>query len=62
MRDEKGDNRDQVACREMTVGEYLDRAIEEARRRADALTELKRSLPSGYLDRGCSTLAAALQV
>lgn len=50
------------AMREMTVAEYIDRAIADAQRRVDGLRELKQSLPSGYLDHGCSTLAHVLKL
>lgn len=62
MRDETGPETRAMAAREMTVAEYLDRAIDEAQRKIDGLRQLKRSLPSGYLDQGCSTLAQALRL
>lgn len=51
-----------VAARELTVSEYLDRAIEASARRTDGLRELRNALPGSYLSKGCSAFAQTLKL
>lgn len=51
-----------MAAREMTVGELIDRRIEKAERQARDLRTLKDAMSSGLLQSGASKLGSLLEL
>lgn len=56
------DDRANMAARELTIGELLDRRIDKAMRLAKTLQDLKASLPSSYLDSGASRINSLIEL
>lgn len=51
-----------MAARELTIGELLDRRIDKARRLAHTLEDLKCSLPLSYLNSGASRIISIIEL
>lgn len=51
-----------MAARELTIGELLDRRIDKARRLAHTLEDLKCSLPLSYLNSGASRITSIIEL
>jgi hypothetical protein len=55
-------NYPEMAARELTVGELLDRRIHKAEQMLKALHDLKQSLPGQYLNSGASRISAFIEL
>lgn len=55
-------SRDDVATKEMTVGELIDRHIDKAERQARDLRILKDAMSQGFLQSGASKISSLLEI
>ena len=51
-----------MAARELTIVELLDRRIDKAKKLAQTLEDLKCSLPSSYLNSGASRITSIIEL
>lgn len=57
----RGGGRVHNPSRELTVGEYIQRQMDELEIKISALRRLKDNLPKAYLDHPCSVISTLLR-